>query len=280
MLLVKKKDGAWRFCVDYRKLNEITIKNRFPLPIIEEILDELEEAEYFNKLDMRSGYHQVRMLPEDEYKNAFKTHHGHYQFKVMPFGLTNAPATFQCIMNQILQPFLRKFVLVFLEDILIYSKSFTEHLKHLEQVLEVLRANQLYLKQSKCSFAQTQLEYLGHIILAAGVATDPQKTHAMLHWPQPKTMIELRAFLGLIRYYRKFVKGYGIMAKPLTNLLKHKQFQWPPIAQENFDNLKLALTSTPVLALPNFQQPFTVETNACGEGIGAVLMKSGQPIAC
>ena len=149
------------------------------MPVIEEILDELSGAEIFTKLDMRSGYHQV--LPEDEYKTAFKTHQGHYQFKVMPFGLTNAPTTFQCIMNQVLQPFLRKFVLVFLDDILIYSKSLEEHQEHLQLVLQTLLDNQLYLKQSKCSFAQSQLEYLGHIISADGVATDPQKTTSMVH---------------------------------------------------------------------------------------------------
>ena len=148
------------------KLNDITIKNRFPVPIIEEILDELEGAKYFTKLDMRSGYHQVRMLPEDEYKTTFKTHQGHYQFKVMPFGLTNAPATFQCVMNQILQPYLRKFVLVFLDDILIYSKTLEDHQQHLQQVLDTLRQHQLYLKESKCTFAQSSLEYLGHVISA------------------------------------------------------------------------------------------------------------------
>jgi hypothetical protein len=190
VLLVKKKDSTWRFCVDYRKLNDLTIKNRFPMPVIEEILDELAGAEYFTKLDMRAGYHQVRMLPEDEYKTAFKTHHGHYQFKIMPFGLTNAPATFQCIMNQVLRPFLRKFVMLFLDDILIYSNSLEEHAQHLQLVLQALLDNQLYLKQSKCSFAQHQLEYLGHIISADGVATDPQKITAMLHWPQPTTMTE------------------------------------------------------------------------------------------
>jgi len=152
--------------VDYRKLNDLTIKNRFPMPVIEEILDELAGAQYFTKLDLRSGYHQVRMLPEDEYKTAFKTHHGHYQFKVMPFGLTNAPATFQCVMNQILQPYLRKFVLVFLGDILIYSKTLEDHQQHLQQVLETLRQHQLYLKESKCTFAQSSLEYLGHVISA------------------------------------------------------------------------------------------------------------------
>ena len=180
--------------MDYRKLNALTIKNRFPMPIIEEILDELAGSKFFTKLDMRSGYHQVRMLPEDDHKTTFKTHHGHYQFKVMPFGLTNAPATFQCIMNQILQPFLRKFVLVFLDDILIYSNTLEDHASHLEQVLATLRQHQLYLKSSKCTFAQNSLEYLGHIISSKGVATDPNKITAMLHWLVPTTVTKLRAF--------------------------------------------------------------------------------------
>ena len=170
------------------------------MPLIEEILDELAGAQYFTKLDVKSGYHQVRMLPEDEYKTAFKTHHGHYQFKVMPFDLTNAPATFQCIMNQILRPYLRKFVLVFLDDILIYSTTLEDYAQHLKLVLQTLQAHQLYLKLSKCSFAQSQLEYLGHIISSQGVATDQNKISAMLHWLVPTTITEVRAFLGLIGY--------------------------------------------------------------------------------
>lgn len=279
VLLVKKKDGSWRFCVDYRKLNDITIKNRFPMPIIEEILDELAGSKFFTKLDMRAGYHQVRMLPEDEHKTAFKTHQGHYQFKVMPFGLTNAPATFQCIMNHILQPFLRKFVLVFLDDILIYSATLEEHTQHLELVLEQLRKHQFFLKESKCSFAQASLEYLGHIISARGVATDSSKIAAMVNWPAPTTVTELRAFLGLTGYYRRFVKGYGQLTKPLTNLLKLKHFTWTQEAQMAFEKVKTTMTQTPVLGLPNFQDPFTVETDACQDGIGAVLMQHGKPIA-
>jgi hypothetical protein len=197
VLLVLKKDGSWRFCIDYRKINAITVKNKFPMPLMDEIVDELAGTKYFSKLDMRSGYHQVRMKEEDEFKTAFKTHHGHYQFKVMPFGLTNAPATFQCIMNEVLAPFLRKFVMVFLDDILVYSPDLPTHLHHLSLVLDKLRESNLYLKASKCSFAQTHLEYLGHIISDQGVATDPSKIEAMLTRPVPTTVSQLRAFLGL-----------------------------------------------------------------------------------
>ena len=279
VLLIQKKDGSWRFCVDYRRLNDLTIKNKFPMPLIEEIIEELAGSHFFTKLDMKSGYHQVRMKPAEEYKIAFKTHQGHYQFKMMPFGLTNAPATFQCVMNEVLAPFLRKFVMVFLDDILIYSPDLHSHLSHLEQVLQVLRANQLYMKKSKCSFAQPMVEYLGHVISGLGVATAEDKIKVVLASPVPQSITDVRAFLGLTGYYRRFVKGYGSLARPLTQLLQKRQFQWTPDAQIAFDKLKQAMVTTPVLALPDFKESFVVETDASDIGIGAVLMQKDRPIA-
>lgn len=279
VLLVQKKDGTWRLCVDYRKLNTLTIKNRFPMPLVEEILDELAGATLFSSLDMTAGYHQIRMQQGDEHKTAFKTHHGHYEFRVMPFGLTNAPATFQCTMNSVLAPFLRKFAMVFIDDILIYSATIEDHLTHLRLVLTALKQHQFFLKQSKCSFAKTELSYLGHIITAAGVATDPSKVSAMLQWPVPTNFTELRGFLGLTGYYRRFVQNYGLLAKPLTTLLRQKQFHWSETANTAFQLLKTAMTSTPVLTLPRFDIPFEVETDASDEGLGAVLMQQGKPVA-
>jgi hypothetical protein len=197
----------------------------------------------------------------------------------MPFGLTNAPATFQYIMNSVLEPYLRKFVIVFMDDILIYSKSIEEHTHHLRLVLQLLRKHQFYIKRTNCVFAQGELEYLGHIIYAEGVKIDPMKTQVMTDWPRPSNITELSGFLGLIGYYRKIVRHYGILARPLTNLLKKKQFLWDDEAQVAFDTLKKVMTTTPVLALPNFTVPFIVETGASDQGLGAVLMQHDKPIA-
>jgi hypothetical protein len=258
----------------------MTVKNRFPMPLVDEILDELAGTQYFSSLDMTAGYHQIRMGEEDEHKTTFKTHHGHYQFRVMPFGFTNAPATFQFAMNSILEPFLRKFVLVFINDIHIYSPTLQDHVQHLKQVFTVLRHHQFYLKRKKCVFAQAELQYLGHIISKEGVATDPCKTEAMVRWLVPTSVTELRGFLGLTGYYRKFVRHYGTLAKPLTILLQGKKaWVWTLEAQRAFEHLKKAMTQTHVLALPRFEIPFVVETDACDEGIGAVLMQEHKPLA-
>ena len=197
----------------------------------------------------------------------------------MPFGLTNAPATFQCLMNTLFAEHIRKFVLVFMDDILVYSKNLDDHVKHLRIVLQLLQQHRLTAKMSKCSFAQHQLEYLGHIISDKGVSTDPDKTAVMLQWPVPTNFTELRGFLGLTGYYRKFVQYYGLLAKPLTCLLQHKQFEWTEHAQLAFDKLKQAMSTTPVLQLPDFTKQFELETDACAVGIGAVLLQQGHPIA-
>jgi len=284
VLLIKKKDGTWRFCVDYRALNAVTIRDRFPIPIIDELLDELGSATIFTKIDLYSGYHQIRLNPNDTHKTAFRTINEHYEFLVMPFGLTNAPSTFQAAMNDLLWPFLRRFVLVFFYDILIYSPTLQDYLLHLELILKLLQTHLFFAKLSECSFATSKVSYLGHIISQAGVTPDPEKIKAITEWSQPRSLTTLRAFLGLTvlgltEFYRKFVRDYATLAAPLTDLLHCQKFTWPNTAQQAFTTVKAEIAKVPNLHLPNLTQPFVVDTDASAVAVGAVLNQASHPIA-
>jgi hypothetical protein len=212
VLFVKKKDGSMRMCVDYRALNEVTIKNKYPLPRIDDLFDQLKGAKYFSKIDLRSGYHQLKIKESDIPKTAFVTRYGQYEFTVMSFGLTNAPAYFMNLMNKVFMEELDKFVVVFIDDILIYSKSVDEHEQHLRVVLEKLRVHKLYAKFSKCEFWLEKVAFLGHILTAEGVAVDPEKVEAVSNWQQPTNVSEIRSFLGLAGYYRRFIEGFSKIA--------------------------------------------------------------------
>jgi hypothetical protein len=279
VLLVKNLDGSWRFCVNYRALNALTVKDAFPIPIVDELLDELHGACFFTKLDLRSGHHQVRMRPADIHKTAFRTHDGLYEFLVMAFRLCNAPATFHALMNDVLRPFLRRFVLVLFDGILIYSRTWADHLRHIRAVFAELQRHQLFLKRSKCAFGAPSVAYLGHVVSAAGVAMNPAKLQAVRDWPRPQSARAVCGFLGLAGYYGKFVHNYGTIAAQFTGLLRKEGFSWTVEAAAAFAALKDAVTAAPVLAMPDFPKPLVVECDASSHGFGAVLVQDRHPIA-
>ena len=285
VLFVKKKDGSTRMCIDYRALNKITIKNKYPLPRVDELLDRLHGAKWFSKIDLKSGYHQVRIAERDVPKTAFRTRYGHYEFLVLPFGLTNAPATFMQMMNAIFHANLDDFVIVFLDDILIFSKTEEDHARHIEEVLKVLRKHQLYAKESKCEFFKQKMAFLGYLVTKDGITMDPDKVKAIVDWPNPlKTVKDVRSFLGLAGYYRRFVKGFSKIAAPLTELLKKDvNFKWTENENSAFEQLKNSITSAPILISPDPNKPYVVTTDASGFATGGILQQDHgnglQPIA-
>ncbi|KAL0533560.1 hypothetical protein IC582_027595 [Cucumis melo] len=280
VLFVKKKDGSMRLCIDYRELNKVTVKNRYPLPRIDDLFDQLQGATVFSKIDLRSGYHQLRIKDEDVPKTAFRSRYGHYEFIVMSFGLTNAPAVFMDLMNRVFREFLDTFVIVFIDDILIYSKTEAEHEEHLRMVLQTLRDNKLYAKFSKCEFWLKQVSFLGHVVSKDGVSVDPAKIEAVTGWTRPSTVSEVRSFLGLAGYYRRFVENFSRIATPLTQLTrKGAPFVWSKACEDSFQTLKQKLVTAPVLTVPDGSGSFVIYSDASKKGLGCVLMQQGKVVA-
>ena len=280
VLFVKKKYGRLRLCIDYKQLNRATIRNQYSLPCIDELFDQLHGSRVYSKIDLRSGYHQLRVRENDVSKTAFRTRYAHYEFLVVPFGLTNAPAAFMDLMNRVFNPYLDKFVIVFIDDILVYSGSPEEHAEHLRTVLQILRECQLYAKFSKFQFWLDKVAFLGHVILIEGVSVDPQKIEAIVNWKPPTNFSEVRSFFRLAGYYRKFVEGFSKIATPLTNLSKKdKKFDWSDTFQHSFKDLRQRLMTAPVLALPSGKDGYVVYSDASRQGLGCVLMEDGRVIA-
>ncbi|GKC30346.1 putative reverse transcriptase domain-containing protein, partial [Tanacetum coccineum] len=250
-------------CIDYRELNKFTIKNRYPLPRIDDLFDQLQGSSVYSKIDLRSGYHQLRVRDEDISKTAFKTRYGHYEFQVMPFGLTNAHAVFMDLMNRVCKPYLDKFIIVFIDDILIYSRNKEEHAYHLRIILELLKKEKLYAKFSKCDFWISILQFLGHVIDSQGIHVDPAKIKAVKNWAPPTTPTEVRQFLELTGYYRRFIKDFLKIAKSLTELTqKNKKYIWGENQESAFQVLKQKLCEAPILALPEGNDDFVVYCDA------------------
>jgi hypothetical protein len=262
-LFVPKKDGTQRMCVDYHALNAVTIKNKYPLPRIDDLMDQLRQAKYFSKIDLQSGYHQMKIRPEDIHKTTFVTRYGQYEYTVVSFGLTNAPAYFMNMMNKVFMDELDKCVVIFIDDILVFSQTTEEHEKHLRIVLGKLRQHQLYAKFSKCEFWMEEVTFLGHVLSAKGVVVDPSKIEAVSKWQSPKSVTEIRSFLGLAGYYRQFIENFSKTAKPMTELLKsNTPYVWSDKCEASFQELKTRLTTTSVLTLPDASKDFVVYCDA------------------
>ncbi|XP_061912329.1 dehydrogenase/reductase (SDR family) member 7Cb isoform X2 [Entelurus aequoreus] len=274
---VTKKDGSLRPCIDYRHLNNITIKNKYPLPLLNASFEPLAPATIFTKLDLRNAYHLVRIKKGDEWKTAFNTHLGHYEYKVMPFGLTNAPAVFQTLVNDILRDMLDQFVVVYLDDILIFSRNPQEHQQHVRLVLQRLLENRLFVKAEKCCFHASSVDFLGFIVERGHVRADRGKVKAVVAWPQPASRTELRRFLGFAGFYRRFIRNFSRIAAPLNALTSSKvNFLWLPEADRAFSGLKTSFVSAPVLIHPDWDCPFLVEVGASDSGIGAILSQRSK----
>jgi hypothetical protein len=259
------------------------VKNRYPLPRIDDLLDQLHGSAVFSSLDLQSGFHQIRMSEEDVPKTAFLTHKGLFQYRVMPFGLSNAPSTFQALMNKVLAPVLGKFALVYIDDILVFSRTVDEHALHVAEVLGLLRDAHLFVKRSKCSFGMTELRFLGFMVSAEGIRPDPKKVSAMTEWPTPTCLKDVKSYLGAVSHNRKFCPHFSSVAQPLTKLSrKDVPWVWGEQEAQAFERLKLLMTSAPVLALPDASStapPFYVFTDASLMGLGGVLVQSKRPVA-
>ncbi|XP_004242076.2 uncharacterized protein [Solanum lycopersicum] len=280
VLFVKNKDGTLRMCIDYRQLNKVTLKNCYPMPRIDDLFDHLQGATIFSKIDLRSGYHQLRIRAADIPKTAYRTRYGHYEFLVMSFGLTNAPATFMDLMARVFRPYLDSFVIIFIDDILVYSRSWSEHEQHLRIVLQTLRNQQLYAKFSKCEFWLASVAFLGHVVSKEGIRVDPTKIEAIRDWDRPTSVTEVRSFVGLASYYRHFVEGFSTIAAPLTQLSRQDiPFVWSEECEMSFLKLKGLLTSAPIFTLPIEGEGFMIYCDASGVGVGCVLMQQGRVIA-
>lgn len=277
VLFRKKKDGSLRPCIDYKKLNEVTVRNSYPIPLISDIIERVRGAKFFTKLDLRSAYNLIRIREGDEYKTAFRTKYGHYEYLVMPFGLKNAPATFQSFINSVLRPFLEKFVILYLDDILIFSSSLDEHHNHVHQVLEKLLENNLFAKLEKCEFDKSSVEFLGHILSGEGISTDPKKIKSIQEWPTPECTKDVQRFIGLCNFYRRFVKNFSTIARPLHQLTKKNiKFNWNQDCENAFSELKSRLTTSPVLLHPDPQKPFIVECDASNFAVGSILSQKDE----